>query len=134
MSASNTTENAILKLICQGADPAWRDAATDYWALFTEDPGETGSLADECTYTGYARVAQTKATAWTDGGSTFSNAALVQWPQCTGGTNDATHFAWVSSASGATAYMMSGALASILSISNGIQPQAAAGQLNVTAD
>ena len=134
MSASNTTENDILKLICQGTDPAWRASATGYWALFTADRGETGSLAAECTYTGYARVAQTKATAWTDGGSTFSNAALVQWPQCTGGTNGATHFAWVSSASGATAYMMSGALASTLSISNGIQPQAAAGQLNVTAD
>lgn len=134
MSASNTTENDILKLICQGTDPAWRASATGYWALFTADPGDTGSLAAECTYTGYARVAQTKATAWTDGGSTFSNAALVQWPQCTGGTNDATHFAWVSSASGATAYMMSGALASTLSISNGIQPQAAAGQLNVMAD
>ena len=134
MSASNTTENDILKLICQGTDPAWRASATGYWALFTADPGETGSLADECTYTGYDRVAQTKATAWTDGGSTFSNAALVQWPQCTGGTNDATHFAWVSSASGATAYMLSGALASTLSISNGIQPQAAAGQLQLTAN
>ena len=134
MSASNTTENDILKLICQGTDPAWRASATGYWALFTADPGETGSLAAECTYTGYARVAQTKATAWTDGGSTFSNAALVQWPQCTGGTNDATHFAWVSSASGATAYMLSGALASTLSISNGIQPQAAANQLQLTID
>ena len=134
MSASNTTENDILKLICQGADPAWRAAATGYWALFTADPGEAGSLAAECTYTGYARVAQTKATAWTDGGSTFSNAALVQWPQCTGGTNDATHFAWVSSASGATAYMLSGALASTLSISNGIQPQAAANQLQLTVN
>ena len=134
MSASNTTENDILKLVCQGTDPAWRAAATGYWALFTADPTDTGSLAAECNYTGYARVAQTKATAWTDGGSTFSNAALVQWPTCTGGTNDATHFAWVSSASGATAYMLSGALASALGISNGIQPQAAAGQLNVTAD
>ena len=134
MSASNTTENDILKLICQGTDPAWRASATGYWALFTADPGETGSLAAECTYTGYARVAQTKATAWTDGGSTFSNAALVQWPQCTGGTNDATHFAWVSSASGATAYMLSGALASTLGISNGIQPQAAANQLQLTID
>ena len=134
MSASNTTENDILKLICQGTDPAWRASATGYWALFTADPGETGSLAAECTYTGYARVAQTKATAWTDGGSTFSNAALVQWPQCTGVANDATHFAWVSSASGATDYMLSGALASTLSISNGIQPQAAANQLQLTID
>ena len=134
MSASNTTENDVLKMICVGTDPAWRAAATGYWALFTADPGETGSLAAECTYTSYARVAQTKATAWTDGGSTFSNAALVQWPQCTGGTNDATHFGWVSSVSGATAYMVSGPLASTLSISNGIQPQSAIGQLQVTAD
>ena len=135
MSASNTTENDVLKMICQGTDPAWRAAATGYWALFTADPGGSGSLAAECTYTGYARVAQTKASAWTDGGSTFSNAALVQWPQCTAATpNAATHFAWVSSASGATAYMQSGALSSTLNIDNGIQPQAAIGQLQLTAD
>lgn len=134
MSMSNTTENDILKMVCQGTDPAWRSGATGYWALFTADPGETGSLAAECTYTGYARVAQTKATAWTDGGSSFSNAALVQWPQCTGGSSDATHFAWVSSASGATTYMVSGALSATLSISNGIQPQAAPGALVLTAD
>lgn len=134
MSASNTTENDVLKMICQGIDPAWRASATGYWALFTADPGETGSLAAECDYTSYARVAQTKATAWTDAGSVFSNAALVQWPQCTAGTNDATHFAWVSSSSGATSYMLSGALSATLSISNGIQPQAAAGQLQLTAD
>lgn len=134
MSASNTTENDVLKMICQGTDPAWRAAATGYWALFTADPGEAGSLAAECSYTSYARVAQTKATAWTDGGSSFSNAALVQWPQCTGGSSDATHFAWVSSSSGVTAYMQSGPLGATLSISNGIQPQAAAGQLQLTAD
>ena len=133
MSMSDTTENDVLEMICKGTDPSWRAGATGYWALFTADPGESGSLAAECNYTGYARVAQTKATAWTDGGSTFSNAALVQWPQCTGGTNDTTHFAWVSSASGATDYMVSGALNSTLSISNGIQPQAAAGALQITA-
>ena len=134
MSASNTTENDVLKMICQGTDPAWRAAAIGYWALFTADPGEAGSLAAECDYTGYARVAQTKSSAWTDGGSAFSNAALVQWPKCTGGANDATYFAWVSSASGATAYMVSGALSSTLQITNGIQPQAAAGDLVLNAD
>lgn len=91
MSMSDTTENDVLEMICKGTDPAWRAGATGYWALFTADPGESGSLAAECNYTGYARVAQTKATAWTDGGSTFSNAALVQWPQCTGGTNAVGH-------------------------------------------
>jgi len=134
MSASNTTENDVLKMICQGTDPAWRASATGYWALFTADPGETGSLAAECTYTGYARVAQTKASAWTDGGASFTNAALVQWPICTAGTNTATHFAWVSSSSGATDYMLSGALSASLAISAGIQPQAAIGQLELTAD
>lgn len=134
MSASNSTENDILKLICAGVDPAWRAAATGYLALFTADPGEAGGLAAECAYTGYARVPVTKATGWTDNGSSFANAALVQWPQCTGGSSVATHFAWVSSASGATDYMVSGALSASLSISNGIQPQAAAGSLVLTAD
>lgn len=134
MSASNSTENDVLNMLCKGIDPAWRVSATGYLALFTSDPGETGSLASECNYTGYSRVAITKATGWTDAGSSFSNAALVQWPQCTGGTNTATHFAWVSSASGATDYMVSGALSASLAISNGIQPQAAAGALVLTAD
>ena len=134
MSMSNLTENDVLKMICQGTDPEWRAGATGYWALFTADPTETGSLANECSYTGYDRVAQAKSSAWTDGGSDFSNAELVQWPQCTGGSETATHFAWVSSASGATTYMVSGALTASLSISNGIQPQAAAGALHITAE
>ena len=127
-------ENDILKLICKGIDPSWRAAATGYLALFTSDPGESGTLAAECNYTGYARVAVTKATGWTDNGSNFANAALIQWPQCTGGNNTATHFAWVSSESGATDFLVSGALSAALAISNGIQPQAAAGALVLTAD
>lgn len=80
MSLSNTTENAALKLFLQGTDPAYRAGATQYLALFTADPGETASLAAEATYTGYARVALTKASAWTDGGSTFTNATLPPTP------------------------------------------------------
>lgn len=76
MSMSNTTENSTLKMHLQGTDPAYRAGATQYLALFTADPGESGSLVAEATYTGYARVALTKATAWTDGGSSFTNAAL----------------------------------------------------------
>lgn len=134
MSASNATENDLLEVVCKGIDPSWRAGATGYWALFTADPTETGALTDECNYTGYARVAQTKATAWTDAGSSFTNAALVQWPICTAGTNTATHMAGVSSVSGATDFMVSGALSSSLAISAGIQPQAAPGALELTAD
>ena len=93
MSKSNTTENDVLKMILQGTDPSWRAGANQYLALYTADPGEAGTaVTSEATYTSYARVAVAKATAWTDGGSSFSNTALVQFPKCTGGANDVTHF------------------------------------------
>lgn len=134
MSMSNTTENAVLEAILQGTDPSWRAGATQYLALFTADPGETASLVAEANYTGYARVALTKATAWTDGGSTFTNAALIQFGACTAGTNALTHFAVVDTASGAVAMMVSGSLSATLNVSAGIQPQFAAGALSIGAD
>lgn len=134
MSMSNTTENAVLKAILQGTDPAYRAGATQYLALFTADPGETASLAAEASYTGYARVALTKASAWTDCGSTFTNASLIQFGACTAGTNALTHFAVVDTASGAVAQMISGSLSATLNVSAGIQPQFAAGQLSIGAD
>ncbi len=134
MSLSNTTENAALKMFLQGTDPSYRVGATQYLALFTADPTESGSVANEANYTGYARVALTKATAWTDGGSTFSNAALIQFGACTAGTNTVTHFAVVDTASGAVAMMISGALSASLNVSAGIQPQFAAAALTISAD
>jgi hypothetical protein len=134
MSLSNTTENATLKMHLQGVDPSYRANATQYLALFTADPGEAGSLAAEANYTGYARVALTKATAWTDGGSTFSNAGLIQFGQCTAGTNAITHFAIVDTVSGAVAQMIIGTLSGTLNVAAGIQPQFAPGDLDVSAD
>lgn len=134
MSLSNTTENAALKMFLQGTDPAYRAGATQYLALFTADPGEAASLAAEANYTGYARVALTKASAWTDGGSTFTNAALIQFGACTAGTNAITHFAVVDTSSGAVSMMVSGALSATLNVSAGIQPQFAAGALAISAD
>lgn len=134
MSLSNTTENAALKMFLQGTDPAYRAGATQYLALFTADPGEAASLAAEANYTGYARVALTKASAWTDGGSTFTNAALIQFGACTAGTNAITHFAVVDTSSGAVSMMVSGALSATLNVSAGIQPQFAVGALAISAD
>jgi hypothetical protein len=131
---SNVTENDCLKMFLQGTDPSYRAGATQYLALFTADPGETASLVAEAAYTGYARVALTKATAWTDGGATFSNAGLIQFGACTLGTNAITHFAIVDTASGAVALMISGALTSTLNVSPGIQPQFAIGSLTISAD
>lgn len=134
MSLSNATEVAALAAFLQGTDPSYRAGATQYLALFTADPGETASLAAEANYTGYARVALTKASAWTGGGNPFTNAALIQFGQCTAGTNAITHFAVVDTASGAVAMMISGALGSTLNVSAGIQPQFSAGALSVGAD
>lgn len=134
MSLSNTTENAALKMFLQGTDPAYRAGATQYLALFTADPGEAASLAAEANYTGYARVALTKATAWADGGSTFTNAALIQFGACTAGANAITNFAVVDTASGAVSMMVSGALDSTLNVSAGIQPQFGTGTIAINAD
>jgi hypothetical protein len=134
MSLSNATENAALKMFLQGTDPSYRAGSTQYLAAFTADPGETASLAAEATYTGYSRLAITKSTAWTDNGSTFNNAVLMQLPVCTGGSSALTHFAVVDTASGAVNMMISGALGSTLNVSSGIQPQFAPGDLAIQAD
>ena len=134
MSMSNTTEVAVLAALLQGTDLAYRAGATQYLALFTADPGEAGSLAAEADYTGYARVALTKASAWTGGTNPFINAALIQFGACTAGSNALTHFAVVDTASGAVAMMIIGSLSATLNVSAGIQPQFAAGQLSVGAD
>ena len=134
MSLSNATENTALKMFLQGADPSYRAGETQYLALFTADPGEAGSVANEATYTGYARVPLTKASAWVDNGSTFNNADLIQFGACTAGTSAITHFAVVDTASGAVGMMISGALAATLNVSAGIQPQFSAASLSVSAD
>ena len=108
MSMSDTTETAALNLFLRGTDPAYRADATQYLALFTADPTDTASLAAEANYTGYARVALTKASAWTGTASPFTNTNLIQFGACTAGTNALTHFAVVDTASGAVAMMISG--------------------------
>lgn len=133
MSMSDTTEIAALAAFLQGTDPAYRAGATQYLALFTADPGESASLAAEANYTGYARVALTKATAWTGGGNPFTNAALIQFGACSAGSNAITHFAVVDTVSGAVAMMISGALSGTLNVSAGIQPQFAIGALSISA-
>jgi len=134
MSLSNATELAALNVFLRGNDPSYRAGATNYLALFTADPGETASLAAEATYTGYARVPMTKATAWTGSSSPLTNTDLVQFGACTAGSNAITHFAVVDTASGAVNMMISGALSATLSVSSGIQPQFSAGALSIECE
>ena len=134
MSKGNTTENDVLKCVLKGTDPSWRSNANRYLALHTADPGEAGSqTTSEATFTSYARVAVPVAD-WTDGGSTFTNTNLLQFPQCTGGSNVITHVSIGTVSSGAGQILYSGALNSSLTVSNLIQAQFAASALAVTED
>lgn len=141
MSKSNASENAILALIFNAT--TWDGIAEDdttspnanlYVALHTGDPGEGGTQAtSECAYGSYARVTVARtAGGWTVSGDTATNAALVQFPQCTSGLETATYFSVGLGSSGSTAIIYSGALSSSLAISSGIQPQFAAGEIDIT--
>jgi hypothetical protein len=67
-------------------------------------------------------------------GNAVTNAALVQFPQCTGGSETATYFAIGTASSGTGKVLYRGALSASLAISSGIQPQFGAGDLDGTED
>lgn len=136
MSKGNTTENDLVAYIFNDTAISW-DALTDlYVALHTGDPGEAGSqTTSEASYTSYARVAVVRSgSGWTVSGNQAENAALVQFPQCTGGSSVCTHVSVGTAASGAGQILYKGALSASLTVSNGIQPQFNAGTLVVTED
>jgi hypothetical protein len=146
MSKSNTFENDLLQLIFNNVDIALiGDAAgiqnsaaagSLYVSLHTADPGEAGDqTTNETSYTSYARVAVARTGGgWTVSGAAVSNTALVQFPQCTGGSATLSHIGIGTDAAGAGKLLYSGALASSLAVSSGIQPQFAAGDIDVTED
>lgn len=143
MSKGNTFENDLLKLIFNAtaianmADNAASSPLTNlYVSLHTADPGEGGSqTSSEADYTSYARVAVARSGAgWTVTGNSVVNAALIQFPQATGGANTITYVGVGTAVSGTGKLLYSGALDASLSVSSGIQPQFGAGVLEVTED
>ena len=147
MSKSNTFENELLLLVYNNTDIAdIGDAAglqnsaapgNLYVALHTADPGEAGNAStSECAYAGpYARQAVARsALGWTVAANQVSNAALIQFPQCSGGSETAKYVSVTVASSGASKILWSGQLSSDLAISSGIQPQFAIGALVITED
>jgi len=132
MSKSNATETALLDLIFTAVAPAWAAATELDIHLHTGDPGEAGvSTTSEATYGGYAPVTVNRSTAdWTVTGDTATNDNLIQFPQCASGSNTITHVSITPE--GSTTILYSGALSSSLAVSTGIQPQFAAGDLDIT--
>jgi len=142
MPKSTSASNSILALIFNAttwnliAENDSTSPATDlYLSLHTADPGVGGAqTTNETSYTNYARVAVVRTTSGWDvpsSGAT-ANAALVQFAQCGASGATLTHVAIGTSLSGAGLVLYAGALTSSLAVANGIQPQFAAGALDVT--
>jgi hypothetical protein len=146
MSMTNAAETALLNLYFTNTDHAnigdaaglqnSASAGSFYISLHTADPTETGTqTSSEATYTSYARVAVARSGAgWTVSGNNASNAAAINFPACTGGTNTITHFGIGSDASGAGNLFFKGALSASLAVSSGITPSFAIGELDVNLD
>lgn len=146
MSMSNTSENNLLLLLFNNTDWAGigdagglqnsATAGSFYVRLHSSDPGDTGTgSTNEISYTGYAPVAVARSGAgFTVSGAQVSNAATVQFGECTSGSATASHFS-VCAGSGAGADIIySGALSASRSISAGITPLFNAGALQGTVD
>ena len=125
MSKSNQWESDLFKLYFQnvaaagigdaGGLPASVAAGSIFVALHTADPGETGTQAtSEATYTGYARQAVVRSAAgWTVSGTAptqAANAAAINYPACTAGTDALTYFSVGDAISGATIVRYKGLL------------------------
>jgi len=143
MSKSNALETALLELVFKATTfdgIAENDTSSPntnlYVSLHTADPGEAGTQAtNEAAYTSYARVAVARSgSGWTVSGNSVTNAALVQFPQCTGGSETITHVGVGLGASSTTTLLYKGALSASLAVSSGIQPQFAVGALSISED
>lgn len=131
MSKGNTFENDLLALVFNGtpianlADNAASAPLTNlYVALHTGDPGEAGTQdTNECTYTGYARVAVARTSGgWTVTGNSVSPNAAITFGACTAGSETATHASIGVASSGATKILYKGAISPTIAISSAVTP------------
>jgi hypothetical protein len=146
MSKANTWEDGLLRLVFENADFTLLGdaggirgsvtAGSIYISLHTADPAEAGDqTTNEATYTSYARVAVARSAAgWTITTGTADNDASITFPQATGGSNTITHFGVGTDSSGAGKLLYKGALTASLAVSNGITPQFAIGDCNISED
>lgn len=146
MSLVNTAETDLLELIFQAV--TWNNIAendstspstTFYISLHTANPGETGTQAtSETTYGSYARQAVARTTAgWTVSGNTADNASAITFPEATSGPSTVTYFGVGLSLTGAGTLLAYGTIdtpTAGLVVNTGVQPQFAAGALDITLD
>ena len=137
MSISNTTEDAILKLVFQAV--AWANYADNTVtspqtnvgvSLHTADPGEAGdATTSEITYTGYTRVNVARTSGgWAEASGVVSPVANIDFPVgAAGGTPVASHFATAKSnatpPTGTQAILWSGTVSPNITTGNGVTPR-----------
>lgn len=145
MSATTSFDNSILNLIFQAANIAniadntvTSPATVLYVSLHTADPGKAGNqTTSEAAYTSYARVSVARTSGgWTinTGTSTITNAGVITFPTCTGGSSTVTYFGIGLASTGTGTLLFSGALASSTTISNNITPNYQIGDLSINAN
>ena len=136
MSKANFSENSTLDANLRAVDPAFRSNTNRYIALYTADPGETGTaVTNEASFGGYARATVTAATGFSAAsGGASANTGLIQFPECTSGSETITHVAIVTTANGAGEIIYSGALTASRNVSAGIQLQFNISAITVSED
>ena len=139
MPKGTVTQTDVLNAVFTQTTPSWVGSGLSnlYIALHTADPSAGNQSTSEVTvgaYTSYARTTVAKtSSAWTVSGATAQNASLIQAPQCTGGTGATiTNVSIGTLTSGAGQILYCGTLTAPLAVSNLIQPQFAAGAIQVT--
>lgn len=136
MSFTNFLEDELLDHIF--TDTAYSPPATLYIGLSETDPGETGSLTGEPTFTnGYARVSTTAAD-WDAAASGSKTTGVAKtFPAASGGSwrsgADLAYF-FISDASTAGNMLCSGALTVAKPVLDGDTAEFAAGALTITLD
>ena len=111
MGATNSFKSEVLRhILFNEAIPDIGDAGgllpsvadgNIYICLLSADPTDTGDITNEATYGGYARVAVPRGGAgWSEADGIARNVANIDFPECTGGTEDLTHFGFCKSLAG----------------------------------
>jgi hypothetical protein len=127
-SLCNFAENEVLDHILKVG--AYSPPATVYLALFTVDPGETGTLTNEATYTGYARKAIPFGAAGT---RAIAQNAQVDFDPCTGGNNTISHWGLMDGdVEGAGNMLAYGAFTTPKAVSSGYTPYVASGEIQIS--
>lgn len=103
MGATDSFESEVLRhILLNEAIPDIGDAGgllpsvadgDVYICLLTQDPNDAGDITNEATYGGYARVAVPRGgTGWSEADGRALNFANIDFPACTNGSEDLTHF------------------------------------------